>query len=347
MAKIIIMCLFLLVCGKQFAAAPISVEALFKPYEVFISTMNATTERDLQLATNGLAFSSMRSFTEIVSLCSFSIDRADHERLKWEGRSIDDVDMEKSFARAILLLNVLSVQSLQNIPPEINVELEREILRKNRNCVATARFFRINEQFQAEKILRDVAAKAPDTELLQMAKETDNSSVLDALANHTNVAIRIAVVTNRHSSFNSLNTLRSDGNAQVSRMAEKAFKQKYIFANAPDNFNQPASVFQAIALADKPEILDVVCSQLQSMPEAGKREMSSWLASRLCDLRFSPTPRTKANVGDHDLSLIGGKCAYLLEKLLDEKLVPVRRDTPLDTLKEQHKRLLKRVNDMQ
>lgn len=338
-------CLVVAIVHKSFAISP---KKLFQPYETFVTILNATTERDLQQATNRVESLSMRFFSSMSAICSESLSLGDEIRLRWDGAQIGNVDMRKISARTIWMLNSLFDEKLPCIPPEINEIEEQKIVKKVRDIVASASFFTTNEKRQASKILGGITAMTTDENLLWLAERSDNSVVLEKLATLDNIAVRIAVATNQFVSINTLYRLKNDTDRVVAALAKQTFKQNYEYAHDCDSFNKTLPILHTIAFSAQSDLLNIVVTQqLQSMPEAEKREMYSWLASRLCDLRFSPAPGNESLPPGHDLSLIGGKCAYLLEKLLDEKLVPVRRDTPLDTLEKQRERLLKRVNDMQ
>ncbi len=337
-------CLIVVIMHKAFAISP---EEFFQPYATFIAILNATTEHDLQQATNGVESLSVRFVSSMSAICACSFTVGDKIRLRWNGAQIGNVDMSKISSRAIWMLNSLCDEDLPNISPGIGGVEEKEIIKRVQNRVSEASFFTMNEKRQALKILSGLTEMATDEDLLGLAEKSDNSAVLDKLAMHDNVAVRMAVVTNQFVSFETLNRLRNDDNGLVASLAKQSFKQKFVYAHDSGSLDQTASIMHAITFSTQPKLLHFAITQLQSMSHDKKQSIVVWLISHLSDLRFSPAPGEQSPPPGHDLSLIGGKCAYLLEKILGEKLVPVRRDTPLGTLEKQRERLMKRVQEMQ
>ncbi len=200
-----------------------------------------------------------------------------------------------------------------------------------------------------ENRVKNIIGKMKDMsleELQALAGIERSSKVLGILATNANVGIRLAVAKNGEAPFPLLDSMSNDVNLTVAEAAEK----NLISARSPHSDSSKKTLsrlVQDIVFVQDVRQMDDVILRILKLTLNDRENLLQWLASRLCDLRFAPAPGGESPPPSHDLSLIGGKCAYLLEKLLDEKLVPVRRDTPLDTLEKQRERLLKRVNDMQ
>ena len=339
------LCYLLLACGALNVVA-IPLETLFMPCEIFTATINATTDRELLLATNGIDSLPLGSFPTMIAMCLDSLNLAEDKHLKWDGGQIEDVDMESIPARAIWILNNLTGVALQNIPPGIDKKEGRRIRQAVQNSILSASYFQAVEKCQAAKNLMNIGTNATDETLLALAVESDNSFVLEKLATYGNATIRMAVATNQFASFAVLDNLMKDEDGRVSSAARNSFKQNFIQAHISDSFDQPTRIIKAIAQSTQPNSLDHAYTELKSVPIGIRREILQWLASRLCDVRFSPAPGNESPPPGHDLSLIGGKCAYILEKALMTKLVPVRRDTPIETLNEQRERLIRRIGNL-
>ncbi len=324
-----------------------------KPVDVFIDVINAqdyamantavAQAGDLALSQKGLLFSLSRraalNFTNRLHL--FTLPHASI------GSSAANWRMEHPKERiSWLLCQVFGLdegkyQRLQN-----DFDGERRFMVLWEDCIDA---LDVQSKQKEDKRVKGLIRRMKDMsieELETLAESERSGKVLGVLATNANARIRLAVAKNGEAPFSLLDRMSNDVNSTVAEAAEK----NLTYARSPhfDSSKKTLSrLVQDVVFVQDVRQMDDVIQRILKLTLNDRENLFQWLASRLCDLRFSPAPGEESPPPGHDLSLIGGKCAYLLEKLLDEKLVPVRRDTPLDTLKEQQKRLLKRVNDMQ
>ncbi len=85
--------------------------------------------------------------------------------------------------------------------------------------------------------------------------------------------------------------------------------------------------------------LSEIFNSFEPIPEKQRRETLLWMASKLTDLRFSPCLGEPVPADQHDLSLVGGKCAFILERLLDTKIAPVNKSVPPEQIQREQKRV--------
>ena len=183
-------------------------------------------------------------------------------------------------------------------------------------------------------------------ELIALAEREQSETILQILSSNSNERVRVSVAKSDYASFELLNSMRKDSCTEVAEAAKMNLRRAHSF-DYDSMDTSMLMLLKTVVFADASLKLDNLNQAITALSIRERKTFSLWLASRLADLRFSPTPGEKSPPPGHDLSLIGGKCAYLLEKILGEKLVPVRRDTPLGTLEKQRERLMKRVQEMQ
>ncbi len=324
-----------------------------KPFDIFIDVVNARNFAmaktavarvgDLALSQKGLLFSlSRRTALNLTNqfhwstLPFSSIDASANnwrmanpkERMGWLLCQVFELDEGKyqglqngfDVARRFMVIEEDSIDALDVLSRQKEENRVKNIIEK----------------------MKDMSIK----ELQALAGNERSSKVLGILATNANAGIRLAVAKNGEAPFPLLDSMSNDVDLTVAEAAEK----NLISARCPhfgSSIHTLSGLVQDIVFVKDAQQADDVELRIHKLTLNDREDLLQWLASRLCDLRFAPALEMNAHSASHDLSLIGGKCAYLLEKILGEKLVPVRRDTPLGTLEKQRERLMKRVQDMQ
>ncbi len=138
-------------------------------------------------------------------------------------------------------------------------------------------------------------------------------------------------------------------------LAENGYSYKYLcsLSGNTNNISNPTPSKESITLEQQKQIMEnlllwhcehdglmkKVIAQLSELPEEQRRETLLWMASKLTDLRFSPCLGEPVPADQHDLSLVGGKCAFILERLLDTKIAPVNKSVPPDQILREQQRI--------
>ncbi len=138
-------------------------------------------------------------------------------------------------------------------------------------------------------------------------------------------------------------------------LAQNGYSYKYLcsLSGNTNNISNPTPSKESITLEQQKQIMEnlllwhcehdglmkKVIAQLSELPEEQRRETLLWMASKLTDLRFSPCLGEPVPADQHDLSLVGGKCAFILERLLDTKIAPVNKSVPPDQILREQQRI--------
>ncbi len=123
--------------------------------------------------------------------------------------------------------------------------------------------------------------------------------------------------------------------------------------NDTNNISNPTPSKESITLEQQKQIMenlllwhcehdercDRVIKQLSELPEKQRRKMLLWMASKLTDLRFSPCLGEPVPANQHDFLLVGGKCAFILERLLNTKIAPINKLVPPEQILREQKRI--------
>ncbi len=85
--------------------------------------------------------------------------------------------------------------------------------------------------------------------------------------------------------------------------------------------------------------IDKITLRLKQLPKLQYQKMLTWMVLKLNDFRKTYFLNRHLLSNQHNLSLIGGKCAVVLEQLLKTKIVPINKSTPREKISEEQKRL--------
>ena len=344
----------LIICASLAQATEPEAKLVYadKPVDVFIDVINAENyvaantavarAGDLALSQKGLLFSlSRRAALNLTNqLHWFTLSNATI------GSNVYNWRMEDTKERmSWLLCQVFGLDEGKYKRLQSDIGGEHRFMVLGEDCIDALDV--LSKQKEEERVKSVIwRMKRMNLDALQALAENERSGkVLGILATNENVRIRLAVAKNGETPFSLLKSMRDDANYAVAEAAEKNLTYTRSF-NFNSSKNTLSRFVQDVVFVQDVRQMDNIALRILKLPLNDREDLLQWLASRLCDLRSSPAPGEGTPPPGHDLSLIGGKCAYILEKALMTKLVPVRRDTPIETLNEQRERLMKRINNI-
>ncbi len=316
----------------------------YSPYEAMISLINATNETSLAKVVGqieGLAAkkrSKLRSFLQDWIIQNLSCD------LGWVSASDCEFSLDKCWGRGVWTLNRVFDYGMEIPNEQIDQSyMSRLLIEANRRDVQRAidRAFagsgtRENE-IRENGILARLGTMSEEEKLI-LASEEDSDRVLMKLAGDTNRTVRLCVVKNPRASSVVLRELAKDGDQHIAALAKKNMRLARS-VSLPTVPKWPNLILPEIVLAKDVVRLRSVCEDINSLQNVPRSAALSWLAEHLDDLRYAPALGGPPSEGEHDLSLVGGKCAWLLEQILGVKLIPVTRRTPKEVLEQQKQRI--------
>lgn len=316
----------------------------YLPYEAMISLINATNETSLAKVVEQIEGldakkrSKLRSFLQDWIIQNLSCD------LCWASASDCEFPLDKCWGRGVWALNRVFDYGIE-VPNETidQSHLSRLLMDADRRDVQRAidRAFagsgtRENE-IRENRILARFGTMSEEEKLI-LASEEDSDRVLMKLAGDTNRTVRLCVAKNPHASFEVFRELCKDNDQHIAALAKK---NMYLDRRVPLPTipKWPNLILSEIVQAKDVVRLRSVCENINALSDASRSAALLWLVAHLDDLRYSPALGTPPREGGHDLFLVGGKSAWLLEHLLGEMLLPVTKNTPKDVLERQKQRV--------
>ena len=271
-------------------------------------------------------------------LCGESDPRYLTGTLPWNGGFVEKFDVEKRSARCLLLLSrVLGVETVP-ITHEMNASHEQVVLdRFEKKCTEMIKQAEKKQVEERMRFLTTNLSRMSRTEKMKIV-EDEEIYAFPLLINDPDVEIRKAVARCSNTPFSLLRQMWGDSDPVVVQLA----KRNFITARIMEFQSEKAwfgRIVMKFALSDTMREARDVWRQIKDLPESRKRKVCLWLASQLDDLRYSPALGTPPREGGHDLFLVGGKSAWLLEHLLGEMLLPVTKNTSKDVLERQKQRV--------
>lgn len=311
-------------------------------YSQFLSIINAQSPAELRHGMEQLTNITLRQKAFLFSLCSGANPEHLSGTLLWNGGSVEGFDVKKRSARCLLLLSHVLGEKTVPITHEMNAAQEGAVLNRFRKqCIE---MFNNAEERHIEERLQFLTTNLPRMSRAEKMKVVEDEEVYAfyLLIYDPDVEIRRTVARCSKTPFSLLRQMRRDPDPLVEQLANR----NYITARSMEFKSEKTwfgRIVMKLALADNMQGGIIVRQQIKDLSESRKRKVCLWLASQLDDLRYSPALGGQPSEGENDISLVGGKCAWLLEQILGEKLIPVTRNTPKDVLERQKQRVISLV----
>ena len=178
-----------------------------------------------------------------------------------------------------------------------------------------------------------------EEERMGLSECARSEELLARLAEDSSLPVRLQVAKNRYTTQRIFDKLAKDADESVVACVAKMRYRAH--SPIPSLPTWPCLSLRTVALATQTNDLLRLAWRICSMPDAfiQKRQALLGLSAQLADVRHSPDARSVNSATPHDLSLVGGKCAWLLERILGVKLASVTKATPQDVLTSQKKRV--------
>ena len=307
-------------------------------YEAYLGVINAQDMKDVMARIRDAKVASPRQQEFFFLLCSECGKRRLSGRLPWEGAaSVDGCDFRLRSERIAwalasvfnLSIKDLRVKEMNESPssPDENVWTPFFAEMKKRRMqsleVRGKHFSDHSREMSRRERLDWVGAECPPKAWSLLSADVDRE-------------VRLRVARSSYVPVRELMVLREDPDAEISRAARQNLIRARTTSSPLLPFEMLSSrVVLSRSTNDLLRVREIVASHFRSAPDAAL----SWLASQLDDLRLAMACGELQSAEGHDLSLVGGKCAWLLERILGVKLASVTKATPQDVLTSQKKRV--------
>lgn len=306
-------------------------------YSQFLSIMNAQSPAELRHGMEQLKNITLQQKAFLFSLCSGADPAHLSGTLLWNGGSVEGFDVKKRSARCLLLLSHVLGEKTAPITHGMNAAQEGVVLNRFRKqCIE---MLNNAEERHIEERMQFLTTNLPRLSRAEKMKVVEDEEIyaFHLLIHDSDVEIRKAVARCPNTPFSLLRQMRKDPDSLVAQLANRNYITARIieFKSEKTWFGR---IVRKFALADTVREARDVWQQITNLSESRKRKVCLWLASQLDDLRYSPAHGDSPSEGAHDISLVGGKSAWLLEQILGEKLVSVTRRTPKEVLEQQKQR---------
>ena len=311
-------------------------------YSQFLSIINAKSPAELRQGMERLKNITLRQKAFLFLLCSDAAPKYLSGTLPWNGGSIEGFDVKKRSARCLLLLSHVLGEKTVPITHEMNASQEGAVLNRFRKqCIE---MLNNAEERHVEERMRFLTTNLPRLSRAEKMKAVEDEEIyaFPLLIHDPDVEIRKAVARCSNTPFSLLLQMRKDPDPLVAQLANRNF----ITARGMETVIEKTwfgRIVMKFALSDTVREARDVWQQITNLSESRQYKVCLWLASQLDDLRYSPALGGPPPEGAHDLSLVGGKSAWLLEHLLGKMLIPVTGNTPKDVLERQKRRVVSLV----
>lgn len=307
-------------------------------YSRFLSVMNARSSVELRHEIEQFKNITLRQKVFLFMLCSNCDFKYLAGTLPWDGDSIDKFDVVKRSARCLLLLSRVFGVATVPVTSEMDAAQEQVVLdRFGKQCIEVIKDAEKRQVAERMRFLTTNLSRMSRAEKIKVV-EDEEIYAFYLLAHDSDSEIRRAVAKCSNTPFPLLRQMRCDSDPLVVQLANR----NYITARGMTTEIKETwfgRIVMKFALVDNVQGGLIVRQQIKNLAKAKKCKVCLWLASQLDDLRYSPALGVPPPEGEHDLSLVGGKSAWLLEQILGERLIPVAKNTPKDVLEQQKRRV--------
>lgn len=266
----------------------------------------------------------------------------------WETPANDTVfDMTKRSARILYILR--EVFYINVLPITINTSKNDEVkilsFAYNSYFKTNNIMHQIRKKKEADIIIKKIEPYSLDN-LTNYLSRTKIQEVLAYFATNNNRNIRLTVVNNYWTDNATVEKMINDEDNEISLIAKSArFRAHTLNLENVEKFDWLGFTKYKILFSSSQEELNMCAKKIISSTTVFQNEILIWLINKLPDLRYSPSLGGDVPDDCHDISLVGGKAAYLLEHILDDNIIPINKTTSQEQIIQEQQRLLHKLKN--